>query len=67
MKAKELRSKSSKELSNILDDLRNKLETSAVEYRTKEVKNVKQINSIKKDIARVLTVINESAVQGEVK
>lgn len=67
MKAKELRAKSSKELSNILDDLRKKLETSVVEYRTKEVKNIKQINSIKKDIARVLTIMKETEVQGEAK
>ncbi|MDQ5943410.1 MAG: ribosomal protein [Patescibacteria group bacterium] len=67
MKAKDIRSKSPKELSNTLDDLRKKLENSVVEYRTKEVKNIKQINSIKKDIARVLTVMQESKVQGETK
>lgn len=67
MKAKDLRSKSAKELSNTLDDLRKKLETSVVEYRTKEVKNIKQINSIKKDIARVMTIIREAQMQGEIK
>ncbi len=67
MKAKELRAKSAKELSNNLDDLRKKLEVSAIEYRTKEVKNIKQIKSIKKDIARVLTVMQESNNQGETK
>lgn len=67
MKAKELRAKSAKELSNTLDDLRKKLEVSAIEYRTKEVKNIKQIKSIKKDIARVLTVMQESNNQGETK
>jgi large subunit ribosomal protein L29 len=67
MKAKELRAKSAKELSNNLDDLRKKLEVSAIEYRTKEVKNIKQIKSIKKDIARVLTVMQESLNQGEAK
>ncbi len=67
MKAKDIRSKSPKELSNTLDDLRKKLENSVVEYQTKEVKNIKQINSIKKDIARVLTVMQESKVQGETK
>ncbi|HMS92121.1 MAG TPA: 50S ribosomal protein L29 [Candidatus Saccharibacteria bacterium] len=67
MKAKDLRSKSAKELSNTLDDLRKKLETSVVEYRTKEVKNIKQINSIKKDIARVMTIMREAQLQGETK
>lgn len=67
MKAKELRAKSAKELSNNLDDLRKKLEVTTIEYRTKEVKNIKQIKSIKKDIARVLTVMQESNNQGETK
>ena len=67
MKAKDLRSKSAKELSNTLEDLRKKLETSVVEYRTKEVKNIKQINSIKKDIARVMTIRREAQMQGEIK
>lgn len=67
MKAKELRAKSAKELSNNLDDLRKKLEVTTIEYRTKEVKNIKQIKSIKKDIARVLTIMQESNNQGETK
>lgn len=67
MKNKELRNKSSKELQTTLLDSQTKLATLAVEYRTKEVKNVKQISSIKKDIARILTLQREREIEGEVK
>ncbi len=67
MKAKELRAKSNKELDNNLIDLKNQLEVAVVEYRTKEVKNIKQISTIKKNIARVLTVIQESKTEGDTK
>lgn len=59
MKASELRNKSATELEKDLVDLRGKLGTAAIEYRTKEVKNVKQIAAIKKDIARILTIQGE--------
>ncbi len=67
MKNKELRNKSSKELQTTLLDSQTKLATLAVEYRTKEVKNVKQISSIKKDIARILTLQREREIEGEAK
>ncbi len=60
MKAKELRSKTDKELAKQLTDLREKLVDAHIDMRTKEVKDVKQIKAIKKDIARVLTIRSES-------
>lgn len=67
MKAKELRNKSNKELQKNLADSRAKLAQLSVDYRTKEVKNVKEIRVIKKSIARILTIIAEQAntPQGE--
>lgn len=67
MKAKDLRNKSNKELQKSLADSRAKLAQLSVDYRTKEVKNVREIRNIKKAIARTLTIIAEqaSATQGE--
>lgn len=59
MKASELHNKSITELEKDLAEAREKLGTAAIEYRTKEVKNVKQIATIKKDIARILTILGE--------
>ncbi|MEI6716211.1 MAG: 50S ribosomal protein L29 [Candidatus Saccharibacteria bacterium] len=67
MKSKDLRKKSTKELQNSLLESQTKLATLAIEYRTKEVKNVKQISAIKKDIARILTVQRELELEGEAK
>ena len=67
MKRKDLRKKSTKELQNSLLESQTKLATLAIEYRTKEVKNVKQISAIKKDIARILTVQRELELEGEAK
>lgn len=66
MKAKDMHNKSEKELTKDLELLRTQLATAAIEYRTKEVKNIKQIHTIKKDIARVLTVMGEKT-KGEAK
>ncbi|MCX6805476.1 MAG: 50S ribosomal protein L29 [Patescibacteria group bacterium] len=67
MKSKDLRKKSTKELQNSLLESQTKLAALAIEYRTKEVKNVKQISAIKKDIARILTVQRELELEGEAK
>lgn len=66
MKAKELRNQSNKELQKKLVDNRAKLAQLNVEYRTKEVKNVREIRSLKRDVARILTIMSEQdKVQGE--
>ncbi len=68
MKAKELRTKSEKELNKLAEEQRGKLVDAYIDLRTKEVKNVKQIKAIKKDIARILTVTTENqAGQTETK
>ena len=67
MKAKQLRNKSIKELHKNLTDSKAKLQKLNVDYRTKEVKNVREIRTVKKTIARTLTIIaeQEKATKGE--
>ncbi len=60
MKAKELRTKTDKELLKMSADLRKKLVDIHIDMRTKEVKNVKQVKLVKKDIARILTILSEN-------
>lgn len=61
MKIKELRQKSKKELNQTLISLRNKLRESRFNLAGGKVKNIKEIHQIKKQIARVLTLLNEHA------
>ncbi|MEI6741584.1 MAG: 50S ribosomal protein L29 [bacterium] len=67
MKVKELQNKSNTELQKDLADTRAKLAQLSVDYRTKEVKNVRQIRSEKRNVARILTIMsqNNKASQGE--
>lgn len=62
MKANQIRTKSDKELTKMVADLREKLVDVHIDLRTKEVKNVKQIKTIKKDIARILTIQSEKSL-----
>ena len=67
MKAKDLRNQSNKELQKKLADNRAKIAQLDVDYRTKEVKNIREIRSLKRTVARILTVMSEQdkALQGE--
>lgn len=61
MKAKDLRNKSVKELEKSLVDSRAKLAQLRVDYRTKEVKNVREIRTVRKTIARIMTAISQQS------
>lgn len=67
MKAKELKNQSNKELQKKLADTRAKIAQLNVDYRTKEIKNVREIRSLKRTVARILTIMSEQqrASQGE--
>ena len=67
MKVKELQIKTNTELQKDLADTRAKLAQLSVDYRTKEVKNVRQIRAQKRTVARILTIMsqNNKASQGE--
>jgi len=59
MKAKELRQKSDNELEKILQEKRKKLYQLRSDLVAGKVKNVREIRMVKKDIARILTILNE--------
>lgn len=59
MKASELRKKSKEELEKILSEKRNYLLKLKVNLSLGKLKNVKEIAEIKKDIARILTILNQ--------
>jgi len=65
MYAKELKSKSLTELNKQLKDLKKDLETFASNVLQGKEKNVKKGLFIRKDIARVKTVLNEKGNSNE--
>jgi len=61
MKIKELRQKSKDDLNKILQDNKEKMRQIRFDLSSGKVKNVREINKIKKDIARILTILNEKS------
>ena len=59
MKTAELRKKDRKELEKIVQELTKKLSDLRFKFSSGKLKNVKEINSSKKDIARILTILKE--------
>jgi large subunit ribosomal protein L29 len=59
MKAKELREKNSGELEKLLQEKQEKVRKSRFDIAVKQVNNNREIRNEKKDIARILTLINE--------
>lgn len=59
MKISELRQKSKKELQKILIDSRERLRGLKFDLASGKVKNVREIRELKKDIARILTLLKE--------
>ena len=59
MELTELRQKSSAELSDVLAAKRERLVELRLSARQKKLKNVREIPTVKKDIARVLTLIHQ--------
>ena len=57
MEAKEIIKKPKKELQILLDNLRDKLRDLRFKTSADQLKNVREIRKVKKDIARVLTVM----------
>ncbi len=58
MKARELREKSQAELQNLLRDRRERLRQLRFDLASGKIKNVREIRQTKKDIARILTILN---------
>lgn len=65
MKLTEIAKLTTKELAGLVKTEQAALAQSVIDSRTKEVKNVKIINSHKKTIARALTIGRERALSGQ--
>ncbi len=59
MKLMELKQKSKQELQRILEDDRKKLGQLRFGLSSGKVKNVKEIHNLKKEIARIMTLIKK--------
>ena len=59
MKAKELKNLSVEELTKKLDELKKDLFMLRMQHATNQLDNPLQINTVKKDIARIKTIIRE--------
>ena len=59
MKTVELRKRDPKELQKSAMDLTKKLSDLRFKFSANQLKNVKEIHNTKKEIARILTIINE--------
>jgi large subunit ribosomal protein L29 len=57
MKTKELKKLSNKELQNLLLEKREKVRQLRFGLSQKKVKNIREIREVKKDIARILTIL----------
>jgi len=61
IKAKELRLKPEEELNQLLSESQKKLRELRFNLASGKVKNVRTIRVLKKDIARILTILNEKS------
>lgn len=59
MKAEDLRKKDKKELEKTAKELVAKLSDLRFKFSSNKLKNVKEINNTKKEVARILTILNE--------
>lgn len=59
MKVKDIRRKEESELDKDIKDLRGKLRELRFNLASGKVKNIREIREIKRDIARILTIIKE--------
>lgn len=57
MKPSEIRQKSKEELNKLLQDKREKLRQFRFDLASGKVKNIREIRMVKKDIARILTIL----------
>ena len=65
MKAKEIRSMSSAELETKLPDLKKELFNLRMQHATNQLDNPLQIAAVKKEIARVKTILREKELRPE--
>jgi large subunit ribosomal protein L29 len=61
MKTKELKEKDKSELEKLLGDKREKVRKLRFDIATKQVKNNRELRNEKRDIAKILSIINNIA------
>jgi len=61
MKTEELKQKNKEELQKMVLGLREKLRQFRFDLASGKVKNVKSIRASKKDVARILTILNQKS------
>ncbi len=61
VKTKDLRQKSNEELNQLLSESQKKLRELRFNLASGKVKNVRLVRVLKKDIARILTILNEKS------
>ena len=59
MKARELRQKSREDLKELLEEKKRRRDELFGALREKKAKNVKELRGVRRDIARILTVMGE--------
>jgi large subunit ribosomal protein L29 len=59
MKVEDIRRKKEPELAKDLKDLREKLRDLKFNLASGKVKDIREVRAVKRDIARILTIINE--------
>lgn len=59
MKAEEFKKKSKKELNKLLLDSRERLRVLRFDLASGRVKDVKELGGLKKDVARILTILKQ--------
>ncbi len=67
MEIKELKGKKQKDLQNLLAEKREKLRLFKFDLASGKVKNVREIRSTRKDIAQIITILNENQKQNKSK
>jgi large subunit ribosomal protein L29 len=67
MKAKELRQKTEKELRDLLNESRDKLGQLRFDLASKKLKNIREIRELRKDIARILTILSQKNHESRIK
>ncbi len=65
MKATELREKTTQELNTELAKLKEELFNLRFQHAVNQLENPMRINAVKKDIARILTVLRELELSGD--
>lgn len=60
MKAADIRQKTKEEKNNLLGDFRKELFNLRIQKKTGQIEKVGRIRVVKKEIARILTILNET-------